>query len=195
MKGDFSRLTFDAKKHYTRVLQQQGRVQLDADWNEQSAILLHYLQTLANDLIGDHGGPKDDVSGAIIRRKKLGFDLISDPKVIDNFNELDEQQKKSLQDKLNSADDIGPFLIGKGRYYVDGILAEVDDFYGFYQQPDYPWEKGKKLVQGRHFIYLDVWERHITSFEDKTIREVALEGADTASRAQLVWQVKAKKNR
>ncbi len=36
---------------------QQGRVQVDADWNEQVANLLHYLQTLAEDLIGPHGSP------------------------------------------------------------------------------------------------------------------------------------------
>ena len=47
MKGDFTRDTFDASNHFTRVLMQQGRVQLDADWNEQTAILLHYLQSLA----------------------------------------------------------------------------------------------------------------------------------------------------
>ena len=38
MKGDFSRDTFDPAKQFTRVLMQQGRVQLDADWNEQIAI-------------------------------------------------------------------------------------------------------------------------------------------------------------
>jgi len=57
MKGDFTRDTFDATRHFSRVLMQQGRVQLDADWNEQAAILLHYLQALAADLIGPHGGP------------------------------------------------------------------------------------------------------------------------------------------
>jgi len=46
MKGDFSRDTFDHKKHYRRVLMQQGRVQVDADWNEQASILLHYMQSL-----------------------------------------------------------------------------------------------------------------------------------------------------
>src|SRR3954469_24747409 len=59
MKGDFSRFTFDARKHFTRVLMQQGRVQLDADWNEQVAMLLHRLDTLAADLIGPFGGPAD----------------------------------------------------------------------------------------------------------------------------------------
>src|SRR5260370_10187440 len=38
---------------------QQGRVQLDADWNEQASISAHYLRCLAMDLIGAHGGPGD----------------------------------------------------------------------------------------------------------------------------------------
>ncbi|MFX8500613.1 DUF6519 domain-containing protein, partial [Acinetobacter baumannii] len=52
MKGDFTRITFDPANHFSRVLLQQGRVTLDADANEQASILLHYLQTLARDLIG-----------------------------------------------------------------------------------------------------------------------------------------------
>lgn len=56
MKADLTRNTFDPLKHYARVLMQQGRVHLDSDWNEQSAILLHHLRTLAADLIGQAGG-------------------------------------------------------------------------------------------------------------------------------------------
>lgn len=56
-KGDFTRDTFDPFKHFSRVLMQQGRVQLDADWNEQVDILLRYLRTLAVDVIGPFGGP------------------------------------------------------------------------------------------------------------------------------------------
>ena len=40
MKADLTRDTFHPLKHYSRVLMQQGRVQLDADMNEQAAILL-----------------------------------------------------------------------------------------------------------------------------------------------------------
>ena len=58
MKADLTRSTFDQHKQFTRVLMQQGRVQLDSDWNEQTAILLHYMQTLAADIIGPHGGPQ-----------------------------------------------------------------------------------------------------------------------------------------
>ena len=57
MKGDFSRDTFSPRKHYNAVLMQQGRVQVDADWNEQRAIDRHRIETEARDLIGASGGP------------------------------------------------------------------------------------------------------------------------------------------
>lgn len=60
MKGDFSRDSFDASRHDYRVLMQQGRVQLDADWNEQASILLHRLETTIADLFGPFGGPAAD---------------------------------------------------------------------------------------------------------------------------------------
>lgn len=56
MKADLTRNTFDPLKHYARVLMQQGRVQLDSDWNEQSAILVYHQRALAADLIGQAGG-------------------------------------------------------------------------------------------------------------------------------------------
>lgn len=60
MKGDFSRDTFDSKKHYSRVLMQQGRVQADADWNEQQAITAYREKTTARDIIGACGAPLND---------------------------------------------------------------------------------------------------------------------------------------
>lgn len=58
MKGDFSRDSFDPKKRVYRVLMQQGRVQLDADSNEQIATLLHRFEAVLNDLFGPFGGPE-----------------------------------------------------------------------------------------------------------------------------------------
>jgi hypothetical protein len=59
MKGDFTRFTFNPKKHYSSVLMQQGRVVLDADWNEQADILKHIRETEAVDVIGRCGAPLD----------------------------------------------------------------------------------------------------------------------------------------
>ena len=38
MKGDFTRFRFGNESRYSDVLQQQGRVSLDSDWNEAAAI-------------------------------------------------------------------------------------------------------------------------------------------------------------
>jgi Family of unknown function (DUF6519) len=156
MKGDFTRNTFDRSQHYSRVLMQQGRVQLDADWNEQTAILLHHLRALASDLIGPFGGP-----GA-----NLGFSLAVNPA------------------------DPNDFTIGPGHYYVDGFLSENDrSDISYFKQSDYPLTDAK-LPANTYLVYLDVWERHITALEDARIREVALNGPDTATRAKVIWQVK-----
>jgi len=76
MKGDFTRDTFDVNKHFARVLMQQGRVQLDADWNEQVSVLLHYMQTLAADLIGQHSGPKANIGFKISGHNSLSDDFL-----------------------------------------------------------------------------------------------------------------------
>lgn len=56
MYGDFSRLTFNRANFYTAAWSQQGRMQLDADFNEQTAILLDWMRTLATDFLGPAGG-------------------------------------------------------------------------------------------------------------------------------------------
>ena len=60
MKGDFTRLTFDKKKHYRGVLMQQGRVQLDSDWNEQVQIAEHRYSTFFGDFVGQSGAPAEN---------------------------------------------------------------------------------------------------------------------------------------
>jgi hypothetical protein len=154
MRGDFSRDTYDRLKHFSRVLQQQGRVQVDADWNEQTAIIMHYLRTLAADLIGPFGGPEGGLGFAIAEAKGHTF------------------------------------TIGAGRYYVDGILCENEREGATYDaQDDLPFAPPLKTGT-RYIAYLDVWERHVTALEDDDIREKALGGPDTATRAKVVWQVK-----
>jgi hypothetical protein len=193
MNGDFTRDTFDPLKHFSRVLMQQGRVQLDADWNEQTAILLRYLRLLAEDILGPYAGPSS----------AMGFELITsdtvknwqaaglDPEAEWTKLEPDEQRRKQLRDAVENGKDVG---IGIGRYYVHGVLVENQRVITYTEQPGYPFSDDTKLenLQNKGLIaYLDVWERHITYVQDDHIREVALGGPDTCSRAQVVWQVKA----
>jgi hypothetical protein len=60
MKGDYSRFSFDAKKHYRAVLMQQGRLQLDSDWNEQVQMMEHRYNAFFRSMVGRSGTPKYD---------------------------------------------------------------------------------------------------------------------------------------
>jgi hypothetical protein len=175
VKADITRSTFDPGKQFTRVLMQQGRVQLDSDWNEQTSILLHYMQTLAADVIGPHGGPGDH----------LGFRIVTDVNSIP-YDELQylSDEERSLVENLENGD----FAIGKGRYYVEGVLCENGSYVTFTDQPGLPGQQPPEYYS--YLVYLDVWEQHVTAVEDAGIREVALGGPDTATRARVVWQVK-----
>lgn len=180
MKGDFTRDGYAAINHFSRVLMQQGRVQLDADWNEQTSILLHYLHTLAQDLLGPHAGPAQ-AFGFGIGSKFSGL-------VLEDI-EADPARRAWLKQQL----DAGDLLIGAGRYYVEGKLAENEHYQLYSKQLGYPYtaDATLDLIKGKSWLaYLDVWERHISCAEHPQIREVGLGGPDTTTRAQLVWQVK-----
>jgi len=155
MQGDFSRDSFNALLRFSRVLEQQGRVLLDADRNEMQAIQLHLLRSLARDVIGPHGGSGD------------GF--------------------------LIAGAEGGDFGISAGHYYVDGHLCENFGQFSYTGKsaPAQPFFAAEPLNPGWHLVYLDVWERHLSAPERPGLREVALGSADTASRAQVVWQVKS----
>jgi hypothetical protein len=73
-RGDFSRFPFDPRKHWSAVLLQQGRVQLDSDWNTQVDILDHRLRSGAADLVGPAGGPAGNVGFEILPGYGLLFD-------------------------------------------------------------------------------------------------------------------------
>ncbi len=57
MNGDFSRITFRPRRHHSSVRLQQGRVQVDADWNEQVDIDLHRDEVTTRDVVGPAGAP------------------------------------------------------------------------------------------------------------------------------------------
>lgn len=57
MKGDFSRFTFRPSKRYTSVRMQQGRVTLDADWNEYAALRESSERVRFEDVVGRCAAP------------------------------------------------------------------------------------------------------------------------------------------
>lgn len=234
MKADITRDPFHPEKHFARVLMQQGRVQIDADWNEQAAILLRSVQLLARDLIGRHGGPVLNC-GFVVREFDAAqavsgdFLLSSGRYYVDGI--VCEFDAQPVTVALSSATPPQPKQIVVASWSVDGIpfakgqyvelfssttgtnplVAQVVDInqpastvtldrdvntfkpislrrvISYRTQRDLP-DPGALKTGG--IVYLDVWERLITYVEDDAIREVALNGADTAARSKVVCQVK-----
>ncbi|HEY9631520.1 MAG TPA: DUF6519 domain-containing protein [Coleofasciculaceae cyanobacterium] len=162
MKGDFSRQTFDAKKHYSAVLMQQGRVQVDADWNEQRSIDQHRIETQTQDVIGSCGAPLNAAGFAITTDGKT-LTIAKGRYYVDGILCENEQD-------LN--------------YRSQPDLPWTSDLAGL------PTEEKLLGNPGGWVVYLDVWQRHLTALDDPLLREVALGGADTTTRTKTIWQVK-----
>jgi hypothetical protein len=169
MKGDFSRFSFDKKNRYSRVLMQQGRVQLDADWNEQLDISAYRAEAEMSDFIGKSGAPVNPIDTSA--KEAFGGDA----------------NAQSTSFRITTSD--GSVSIGEGRYYIEGMLFENLGSLLFTQQPDYPDNK-LPTDDGLYLAYLDAWQHHVTALEAEGIRETALGGADTTTRLKNVWQVK-----
>ena len=78
MPGDYSRDSFYRTRHYDAVLIEQGRVQLDADANEDRLIRQHRTETETIDVIGSCGAPAG-ASGFLIGQTPDGRDLTISP--------------------------------------------------------------------------------------------------------------------
>ena len=169
MAGDYTRRTFTSAKDHSGVLMQQGRVTLDADWNELVDATDHRLRAEIVDTLGR----------CVFSRETPDAFLIA----------------------LSG----GALTIGRGRAYVDGILAEnhgagaaafdpvlAEDFgvdpVDYLKQPYYP-NPDPLPATGTYVAYLDVWQREVTALQDPDLVEKAI-GVDTATRIQNAWQVR-----
>jgi len=129
--------------------------------------LLRFLRGLGRDLIGAHGGVND-----------------------------------SFQIVVPNPPAQEPYQLRWGQYYVDGIrclnLPKAD----YWETIEAGSTLGLTLpissdalkalgAADNALFYLDVYERHVSSEQDDSIRELALLGPDTSSRAVVKWKVRA----
>ncbi len=163
MKGDFSRLRFNPRKQYTAVLEQQGRVALDADANEQCAIEGYLRQTETVDVIGEYGAPAHDAGFAI---SVSGNDIL----IGSGRYYVEGLMCENAQDNLSYGHQ--PCLVGPSPS-ASALLADL------------------RRAGGSIQVFLQVWQRLVTALDDPCLREPALGQADTTARLQTVWRVVA----
>jgi hypothetical protein len=116
MKGDFTRSTFKPEKQYSGVRMQQGRVQLDADWNEHIDISSHRINTGARDSIGPCGAPQDgggfkidptsDYKNLTISHGRIYVDGI----MCENYRDIDITEQDDLPGVSQLPGDKGVYL-------------------------------------------------------------------------------------
>jgi hypothetical protein len=165
MKGDFSRIRFNPGRHYTAVLDQQGRVSLDADTNEQVAIDDYLGRNESIDVIGAYGAPEHDP----------GFGItVSGDEILIGAGRYYVQGLacENTVDGLSYANQ--PFLLNPSPTDAT-LLSELMQ------------AGGSSAIQ----VFLQVWQRLVTALDDPCLREPALGQADTTARLQTVWRVVA----
>jgi Family of unknown function (DUF6519)/Right handed beta helix region len=182
MGADVSRVRFDPLRDFAGVVLQQGRLLLDADFNELVALLDRRLRTETIDLTSFGPDPNQAGESWVPRQTPDGFRVTASG---------------------------GALTIGRGRMYVDGLLVENhgEQLTGFdpelaervgtadtdYAEQPY-WPTPDPLPgNGPHLAYLDVWDREVTALEDPDLVEIAV-GVDTTARRQTVWQVRLLQN-
>ena len=82
------------------------------------------------------------------------------------------------------------FSVGAGAYYVDGIRCENPGPSSYRSATEAGCDERVPLKPGRYLAYLDTWDRLVTAIEDPELVDVALGGADTSVRLQVVWRVR-----
>lgn len=181
MSGDYSRKHFKARDNYSGVLEQQGRVHLDWEHNEASAIQDRRWRSEGMDLVGRCGVSESTPNGFRLE--------VADGKLSIGVGRL-------YVDGLQAENH------GIPPQAFDAVLAEPhsDTAVPYLQQPYVPGDTdgvsapgpafaGVVPPAGQALAFLDVWQREVSHHQAPDLVETAL-GVDTTSRLQTVWQVK-----
>ncbi len=178
MAGDYTRFSFKANNNYAQVRQQQGRVSVDADWNEADAIADRRWRSETHDILGRCVVPATTPEAFEILPTGPGtFDIGVGRLYLDGL-QAENHGLTPLFDPL-LAEPHGTRPVPYSA--LPGQPA----------QPFYPTAPALTApVTGRHdLVYLHVWRREVTALEDPGLLDVALGGPDTTTRVQTAWQV------
>lgn len=159
MPSDRARPTYDERQQYRAVVQQQGRVNLEADWNEGFHIVSEEQRKEALDFVGPVGTPDDGYAIGFAGASGLDFDFTVQP---------------------------GTMYVGGLRVELppraDGNITLYSN------QPDW-LNPDMPENPANEFIILALLEQEVSSAEDSALKDVALGGVDTTERRRLVQRV------
>jgi len=168
MKTQISRDTFRGRKRYSGVYQQQGRMIVDADVNEQVDISKTRLDDALHDVIGS--GVPESGGLDIASDGEGGIEIVPGRVYVDGIPaevHAPAGQATVAYDQQEDFPHPPPLPLG--------VVASP---------PASPPEGTS------YSVYVDVWERAVLSLEDPELLDAGLHGADTCTRTRTMAQIK-----
>ena len=174
MGSDRARVSYDPGRHWQAVISQQGRVTLEADANEATAIAAEHERGHLVDVVGPAGVPL----GAPGTPGGYSVSAVA----------------------ASSGSYTGDLALTPGTLYVGGERMVLDETITYGNQPDW-LDTGDSLwrpvslptvTAGATFnelVYLLLRGQEVGAVEDPALLDVALGGPDTAGRSRIVQRV------
>ncbi|HVU78833.1 MAG TPA: DUF6519 domain-containing protein [Gaiellaceae bacterium] len=165
MGSDRARVSYDPSRHWRGVVYQEGRVTLEADWNEAETIAAEESREQLLDIVGPAGTPDD------------GYRVVP---VVD-------ANGKATGDLTITA---GTLYVGGERMVLDTDLdyASQPDWVDTDGDPLWtpPAVPESNITES---VYLLLREQEVGAVEDPALLDIALGGPDTAGRRRIVQRV------
>ncbi|MGH3250348.1 MAG: DUF6519 domain-containing protein [Trebonia sp.] len=163
MTSDRARVTYDQGRRYHGVVAQQGRVSLEADWNEAQAIAGAELVARTLDVIGRAGSPD------------RGYEIVP---VTDGDG--------ATGDLLARA---GTLYVDGQRVCATHAVRYADQPEWADHEGDPLWRDPAIPRHPHELVYLLAREQEVSAVEDPALRDVALGGPDTTQRLRILPRV------
>jgi len=168
MGSDRAKISYDPTKQYRAVVAQQGRVTLEADWNEAHQIANEELREETLDFVGASGTPDNGYEVMMIK---------------------DTQSDFATTDFVTTK---GTMYVGGLRVFSDEPIKYSNqlDWLDYSGDPDWVKPGPPSGVKPIHeLVYLLLREQEVSAVEDSALLEKALGGPDTTQRLRLIQHI------
>lgn len=205
MGSDRARLSYDPKQQYRSVVMQQGRVTLEADFNEELAIAGEELREETLDIVGPSGTPDNGYLITPLATGPFDFAIGAGTMYVGGLRVATPSRvpPPPAPAPAPAANPAGAPAAAAGALPAlrdVALAAEAIRFipqYRYFNQQEWldhaddpDWiDVGANNPPTTEFVYLFLREQEVSAVEDSDLKDVALGGPDTAQRTRLLQHI------
>lgn len=216
MGSDRARVSYDPRQQYRSVVMQQGRVTLEADFNEELAIAGDALREETLDIVGPNGTPDNGYLIEPLSSPPFDFGIALGTMYVGGLRVATPARIPPPPPPpppppavtASTARAANPSFTSAAKVVAESVLgAHVGEFspgakilfpfFRYSQQTDWldhsddpDWvDISSGDIAADEFVYLFLREQEVSAVEDSDLKDVALGGPDTAQRTRLIQHV------